>query len=119
VRSEGSAWEDIAEKRLSASGLRTLARNWHCRHGELDLVMRDGDSVVFVEVRYRGGGRFGGGIESVHAGKQRRLIAAASLFLQSQPALARLPCRFDVVALGGRREDPDWEWLRGAFEVSA
>jgi putative endonuclease len=119
VRSEGAAWEAVAERRLRAEGLDTLARNWHCRHGELDLVMRERDTVVFVEVRYRGGGRFGGGIESVHAGKQRRLVAAASMFLQSQPALGRLPCRFDVVAIGGRPEEPDWEWLRGAFEASA
>jgi putative endonuclease len=119
VRREGASWEALAERRLHEAGLTTLARNWHCRHGELDLVMRDGDSVVFVEVRYRGGGRFGGGVESIHAGKQRRLIAAASLFLQSQPALARLPCRFDVVALGGSEAKPEWEWLRGAFEASA
>ncbi len=119
MRSEGALWESVAEERLQAEGLRTLARNWTCRHGELDLVMRDRDTVVFVEVRYRGGGRFGGGVESVHAGKQRRLVAAASLFLQSQPALSRQPCRFDVVALGGQRDDPQWEWLRGAFEASA
>jgi putative endonuclease len=119
VKRAGQVWEALAERRLQAAGLSTLARNWRCRHGELDLVMRDGDSLIFVEVRYRTGGGFGDGVASIHPGKQRRLIAAASLFLQSHPALARLPCRFDVVALGGREPEPEWTWLRGAFEASA
>ena len=106
----------LAEQRacqfLQRQGLRLLERNWRCRLGELDLIMRDDDHLVFVEVRYRSHAAWGGALESVDARKQARLIRAAEQFLQQHPALARLACRFDVVALDGE-QPPDW--LQGAF----
>jgi putative endonuclease len=114
-RARGAGVEDAALAHLLAHGLRLLARNARCRLGELDLVMRDGTSVVFVEVRYRGHAEFGGGAASVDARKQRKLIRAAQVFLKREPSLAQAPCRFDVVEAGGDPDRPDLRWIRAAF----
>lgn len=111
----GTAVEAAALAHLRQAGLRPLANNARYRGGELDLVMRDGDTVVFVEVRYRATAAFGGGAASVDLRKRRKLVLAAQLFLQSHPALANQPCRFDVVDAWG--EPPQLNWLRDAFRL--
>jgi putative endonuclease len=120
TREAGARCEDLADAYLQRAGLAPIARNFNCRHGELDLVMRDGDVVVFVEVRYRrkgGGGRFGDGFDSVGASKRARLVRAAATFLARHPRLAGRPCRFDVVAVAGDVAAPQLEWLPNAFEA--
>jgi putative endonuclease len=117
MRSTGSQFEDIALAHAQGDGLRLIARNFNCRFGELDLIMRDHDIVVFVEVRYRRSNRFGGALDSVGASKRNRLAKAASLFLQANPNLARQPCRFDVIAISGAADRPSIDWQRNAFEV--
>ena len=97
----GSAVEAAAEQHLQLAGLQPRARNVRYRGGELDLVMDDAGTVVFVEVRYRARSDFGGGAASVDARKCRRLAHAAQLYLQDHPALANAPCRFDVVEATG------------------
>ncbi|MBB5014538.1 YraN family protein [Rehaibacterium terrae] len=116
-RADGAAWEDLARATLERHGLRMLATNAHCRFGELDLVMADGATVVFVEVRYRRGGGFGGGLASVDARKRRRIALAAQAFLAARPPLARRPCRFDVVAVSGSADAPRIDWVRNAFSL--
>lgn len=108
----GGVKEQLAVDYLQGRGLRLLARNHRCRQGEIDLVMRDGDIIVFVEVRYRGSSRFGTPAESVDWHKQRRLIAAAGHYLQKNPSV--LPCRFDVVAISAQDR---LEWIQDAFIV--
>jgi putative endonuclease len=100
---------------LLSQGLRLLARNFHSRHGEIDLVMDDDGQLVFVEVRYRRGVAFGTGAESVDRRKQSRITACAQRYLQQHPESAGRPCRFDVVALTGKRENSDIQWIRDAF----
>lgn len=100
---------------LEQEGLVVLARNFRCRGGEIDLVLRDGDTVVIAEIRYRADNAFGTPAETVDGRKQLRLIACARRFLQSYPALAQAPLRFDVVALAGR--DRRIEWIRDAFRA--
>lgn len=112
----GREWEAEALKRLEAAGLRLLDRNYRCRLGELDLVLRDGDGLAFVEVRFRRRNDFGTGAESVGTTKRRRLIAAAQHYLQRHPDLADMPCRFDVVAIGPGA-NPQIEWIRHAFTL--
>ena len=102
--------ETRAEAMLMRAGLSPLARNYRCRGGEIDLVMRDGEHLVFVEVRYRAQGGYGGAVSSVSKGKQRRLILAARHYLSTKPWSG--PCRFDVVAFEGGR---DGHWIRDAF----
>lgn len=113
----GERYEALALAHLRSAGLQPVARNFQTRFGELDLVMRDGGVLVFVEVRYRARADFGGGAESITAGKRRKLATAAQQFLQAHPTLAALPCRFDVVALAGDPERPAIDWLRNAFDA--
>ena len=116
-RIRGDAVEDAALALLESRGLRLLARNVAFRGGELDLVMADGETLVFVEVRYRAGDGFGGGAASVDAGKRRRLVRAAQAFLLRHPHHADAPCRFDVIDAGGDPEAPRIDWLRDAFRA--
>jgi len=114
-RARGAAVEAAALACLLGHGLRLLARNARFKVGEIDLVMRDGASVVFVEVRYRANAAYGGGAASVDRAKRRKLVRAAQLFLKRQPAFARMPCRFDVVEAHGDPARPELRWIRAAF----
>lgn len=116
-RARGDAVEDSALDYLERQGLRLVARNARARGGELDLVMRDGDWLVFVEVRYRAGSGFGGGAASVDHGKRRKLVRAAEAFLVSHPQHADVPCRFDVIDASGDPQAPHLDWLRDAFRA--
>jgi putative endonuclease len=106
----GISAEDRAADHLARHGLEIIARNFRTRLGEIDLVAKEGDVLVFVEVRMRASGSFGGALESITPAKQRRLRAAASQFLQKLRWMPR--CRFDVVLL----EADEVRWLRAAFE---
>lgn len=96
----GDQAETTALAHLRAAGLTLIARNFVARGGELDLVMRESNTLVFVEVRFRADGGHGDGLDSVSPGKQRRLLAAARQFLADHAKYARWTMRFDVVALG-------------------
>jgi putative endonuclease len=109
----GAQAEALACQHLERAGLRLLERNYRCPPGEIDLVMQDGNTLVFVEVRYRKRDRFGSAAESVTAVKRGRLEAAAAHYLAATGA--RNPCRFDVVTLSG--QPPRLDWLRDAFQA--
>ena len=115
ARAVGSEWEHKAEAYLHGQGLKTLARNFNCRLGEIDLVMEDGECLVFAEIRYRENSRFGSGAESVTRAKQGRIIRAAQKYLQLHRHRAAQPCRFDVVSLGNEHGELALEWIRSAF----
>ena len=110
----GKDAERLALRHLEQQGLRLLAKNWLCTRGELDLVMLDGDTVVFVEVRYRQHAQWGGALASIDARKRQKLILAAQYFLQREPRWANSPCRFDVVTMDSAT--PHLNWLRNAFD---
>ncbi len=112
----GQAAEATALAFLRQQGLQLLVQNWRCRLGELDLVMLDQDTLVFVEVRYRRHQGWGGALASVTPHKQQKLIRAAQAFLQQQPRWANYPCRFDVVAFDAKRQCCASNWIRNAFE---
>lgn len=115
----GSAAEHAAEQWLHRHGLSTVARNFRCRLGEIDLVMQERGQLVFVEVRRRRRDDFGGAAASVTRAKQQRLIRAAQVFLAQQPRWRDAACRFDVLAaraIGNAPGDElEWQWLRDAF----
>jgi putative endonuclease len=117
ARDAGARYENAALAHLTHAGLALVARNYHCRFGEIDLVMRERDVVVFVEVRYRRSRGYGGGIDSVDAGKRAKLVRAAAAFLADHPRLADATCRFDVLAIGGTPDAPAFDWRRNAFEA--
>jgi putative endonuclease len=109
--SDGQAAEDLAARYLMDQGLRLVTRNYRCRFGEIDLILQDGETTVFAEVRMRASQRYGGAAASVTARKQRRLVAAARHYLAGR----RTPsCRFDVVALDSL-EPSRIEWIKDAF----
>ncbi|CAI8854258.1 MULTISPECIES: YraN family protein [Pseudomonas] len=113
----GQAAERQALEYLQGQGLQLLAQNWRCKRGELDLVMLDSDTVVFVEVRYRLHADFGGALASIDGRKQDKLVLAAESFLQKETRWANHPCRFDVIALQGKgHSGPALNWLKNAFE---
>lgn len=117
MRRIGDTFEARARRHLERAGLEPVAHNFHTRFGELDLVMREGDTLVFVEVRFRRDARFGGAAASVTARKQGRLVRAAEGFLAAHPQYAGLPCRFDVVAFDGAGKEPRCQWQQAAFEA--
>lgn len=117
ARQQGSRWERHAESFLRDRGLKSLARNFHSRFGELDLVMLDGLVLVFVEVRYRRVDRFGTGADSVTRAKQRRLVKAAQYFLVRHRQHRHRACRFDVVSMGAGANGTELDWIRNAFEA--
>ncbi|MBI4424453.1 MAG: YraN family protein [Elusimicrobia bacterium] len=104
----GALAEGRAAAFLESLGLTVLHRRFRCRAGELDLVARDGETIVFVEVKARGGDAFGSPEEAVDGPKRRRLARAAAVYL-AQRGLAEAPARFDVVAVTpeGIRHLPD------------
>jgi len=117
TRARGAGIEAAARDFLLGEGLRAVAANANYRFGELDLVMLDGDTLVFVEVRYRRSAGFGGGAASVDARKRHRLVKAAQAFLLSHRRYADTPCRFDVVDASGDPAAPVFDWLRDAFRA--
>lgn len=117
MRIEGSKWEQIAESFLRGRGLETLERNFNCRMGEIDLIMLDGQTLVFTEVRYRADSRHGSGAESVTFAKQKRIITAARIFLGSRKHHPSQTCRFDVISIGREEGRTLINWIRGAFDA--
>jgi putative endonuclease len=114
--SRGHSAEHRACRYLEDRGLALLERNYRTPFGEIDLVMEQDGTLVFVEVRLRRSNDFGGAAASVGAHKRRRLRASAQYYLQRHHAAAAHPCRFDVVALTGEPADARLEWLPNAFE---
>lgn len=113
----GAAVEAAAQAFLLARGLAPVAQNARLRCGELDLVMAEAGTLVFVEVRYRASQAFGGGAASVDASKRRKLVRAAQAWLLQHPRHADAPCRFDVIAASGDPAAPTFDWLRDAFRA--
>lgn len=111
----GRQTEDYCEEYLRRAGLRVVARNWHCRQGEIDLIAEEGATLVFFEVRLRTQERFGGARESIGARKRRRLLAAARAYLTGR---AEVPCRFDALLLESM-DPPKVEWIRDAIQEGA
>ena len=113
-RTQGKRAEQLAKAYLQTRGLKFIQSNYHCRMGELDLVMRELDTLVFVEVRLRRSAAFGTAAESVTRAKQDKLRCAALHFMASRPDLASLAARFDVIALSSMAVE-DSCWIRNAF----
>jgi putative endonuclease len=114
-RQAGKHWERSAESFLRARGLNVLHRNFHCRFGEIDLVMEDGATVVFVEVKYRESNRHGSGAHAVTVQKQGRISRTAAWYLARHPHRAEQNCRFDVVSIDPAKDNQGIHWIRNAF----
>ncbi|KPK57686.1 MAG: hypothetical protein AMJ59_18265 [Gammaproteobacteria bacterium SG8_31] len=117
----GQRAEEWAHQFLTQQGLELVTRNFRCRRGEIDLIMRHGQHLVFVEVRYRKTSRYGSAAETVDSRKRARLIRCAEYFLTCFPSLARFPARFDVVTLAPDASGAvsfDTGWIPNAFDAA-
>jgi putative endonuclease len=118
-RLRGKAAEDLAVAYLETRGLAVLARNLRCKGGELDILCRDGDVLVVVEVRQRARRDFGGALASITPSKQRKLIRAAGFHLQRHAAWQRCVLRFDVIGLDGLPDGTHrLAWVKDAFRAT-
>ena len=108
----GSDTENLACNYLQVNGLQFVQKNYRIRTGEIDLIMRDGNVLIFVEVRYRKSQRYGGALHSIDPRKQARIIRTAQHYLQYRAPDAQV--RFDVVAVEG---DNGIQWIKNAFDL--
>lgn len=113
MSSRGAAAEALACAHLERHGLSCLERNMTCRVGEIDLIMRDGEELVMVEVRARAHGALVDALTSVSPHKRRRIVQATRYWLMRHPECADQPLRFDVVAIDGGHIN----WQRNAFDA--
>ena len=116
----GDQYETLALEFLCAAGLSPIARNYSSRTGEIDLIMREDDVIVFTEVRYRTGSGFGTAAATVTPAKQRKIFRTAEHFVQTHREAQHSPLRFDVIAIDrdGNSTGPESDhiqWLRDAF----
>ncbi len=107
----GEKSEQQACHYLLAQGLQLIEKNFQCKQGELDLIMRDDKTIVIVEVRYRQSNKYGGALESITKKKQSRIIASTEYYLLKNKINSLI--RFDVVAMSG---DRDINWIKNAFQ---
>jgi len=107
----GALAEQAAAEFLTERGLRLLERNYRCCFGEIDLVMSDGMTLVFVEVRYRRNQSFGGAAESITVAKREKLLRTARHYMAARKGFPA--CRFDAVLLSG--DTRELEWIENAF----
>jgi putative endonuclease len=113
----GKTGENLACDYLQQQGLTLLARNFRSRYGEIDLIMRDGSTVVFVEVRARQQHNLVDSLQSINASKQKKLIKTALYYLQTHSKLMDYPARFDVIAITNQPAASQINWIKDAFQT--
>lgn len=116
--STGADIEKQAAHWLTQQGLTVISCNYSCRLGEIDLIMRDSEQLVFIEVRFRRQNSYGDGLESVNWRKQQKLLKTANHFLMTHAYYADTACRFDVLGVKPAPHDSDqlnWNWIKNAF----
>ena len=96
---DGPRGEEYAAAYLTAQGYAIAARNYRTRYGEIDLIAKEGNTICFLEVKYRHAGQYGDPAEAVDHKKQRRISNAASYYLYSNRIPFDTPCRFDIAAV--------------------
>lgn len=115
----GQQAEQAACQFLQSQGLSLVERNYFCPQGEIDLIMNDNNTLVFVEVRFRRNSHFGSGAETVDRRKQGKLLATAAHYLQKNPRAAKLACRFDVISVSASKHgEQQLDWIADAFQAS-
>lgn len=115
ARDKGKQIETAVSQHLQKQGLKLIKRNYHCRGGEIDLIMQHGTVLVFVEVRFRQNATFGTAVETVNWHKQSRIIRTAEHFMQRNQVKHDC-CRFDVVGVYPSPQGLQMQWIQNAFE---
>ncbi len=120
ARLQGQVIEALAAEYLRQRGITIVETNMTCRHGEIDIIARQDQTLIFVEVRYRRRPQFGSGAETVTWGKQQKLVKTAQVYLQEKHLTNSVNCRFDVISVGPAAESDDnrpyqFNWIPNAF----
>ena len=110
---QGIQAEQQAHDYLKQQGLALVEKNYRCRRGEIDLIMKTADTLVFIEVRFRKNNNFGGAKESITPAKQQKLQATAQHYMQQYNP--NVNARFDVIAITGEGKNQQLEWIKNAF----
>ncbi len=113
----GRLGEGLARKKIKSFGYHFMASNYRCPLGEVDLIAKDGDTIVFIEIKTRKGRSLGYAKEAVHEKKKRQLSKVALAYLKST-GLWGSKARFDVVAIQLREGRPEIEWVKNAFDLA-
>ena len=116
TKETGDIAEDIAKQFLIKQGLTIAEQNFHCRFGEIDIIAKHQQQVIFIEVKYRQQANFGGAINAISASKQEKIKKSARIYLQQQQLNEyNTACRFDVIAVDGDLHHPQINWITNAF----
>ncbi|MFK8011979.1 MAG: YraN family protein [Marinicellaceae bacterium] len=115
MRFWGDYWENYACTYLKKKKLKKIKRNFNCKAGEIDIIMSEKNTLIFIEVKYRKDDSWVSALESVTRSKQRRIIKAAQLFLLQNKKYVDWNCRFDVLSIQGNKENPEIDWIKHAF----
>lgn len=113
---KGFHFEQLAKKYLCDQGLTLVKQNFWCPCGEIDLILKDKDVLVFTEVRFRTKAHHGSALESIHYNKQQKIIKTAKLFLLKHGLTERVSCRFDVIGLSSTNNQIQYQWIKNAFQ---
>lgn len=118
MRSKGFAYEKLALKHLKKNGLKLVEENYASKTGEIDLIMKDQQTLVFIEVRYRRSNKFGSALESITPAKQSKITRTANCYL-AERNLWHLISRFDVVTISNndKTNPEDLIWIKSAFST--
>jgi putative endonuclease len=117
MRIWGDYWENIAFKYLKKNKLKKVQKNFNCKVGEIDLIMQDNQTLVFIEVKYRKNEDWGSATGSVTKSKQKKIIKTAQLFLLQNKKYKDWNCRFDVVSIQGEKDRAETSWIKDAFQT--
>lgn len=109
---QGERSEQLACSYLLKQGLQLIEKNFHCKYGEIDLIMKDAETLVIIEVRFRKSNKYGGALESISQKKQSRIIASTQYYLSSNNINSLI--RFDVITMSS---DTDINWIKNAFQT--
>ncbi|CAA0083772.1 Uncharacterised protein [BD1-7 clade bacterium] len=115
----GDYYEDVALDFLKEQGCQLVTRNFHSRRGEIDLIVKDDKTLVFVEVRFRRNPNYGSPLDTVTKDKQVKLTACAQYFLQTQAKYQHYECRFDAISITGDPDHLDIDWIKQAFVANS
>lgn len=112
----GKEAETLAVNYLIKQGLTAISQNYHCRFGEIDLIMRDASSLIFIEVKYRRQPSFQRALAAITPSKQRKLKLTAMHYLQQHHVMRQMPCRFDALAMEGDLSHVRYEWVKNILQ---
>ena len=115
MRFLGNKIEDLAQQYLVEHSHQLVEKNFYSRFGEIDLIMQDGDTICFVEVRHRKTVKFGSAAESITVTKQKKIQKTALYFIQKNPKYQAFNYRFDVMLSQGSDKNINFEWIKSAF----